>query len=136
MPVAFQVGQLHSMTVAVSEDDVRQFIALSGDNAPIHRDPDFARRAGFDGPIVHGALLIALVSRLVGNEFPGPAAILERVDIAFRKPCYAPTTLSLTARVRQVSDAVASLVLEIAVAGATGEILATGKSWHRILDLK
>src|SRR6185437_13175013 len=96
----------------------------------------FAKAAGFEGTVVHGAFLMALVSRLMGMEFPGPQAVLERMDMAFRKPCYAPCRIRLTATVKQVSEAVATVMLEIVISAADGGVLASGKTWHRLLGME
>jgi acyl dehydratase len=122
------------MTAALTPRDISLFAELSGDRAPLHTDGEFAKAAGFSGPLVHGALLVALVSRLVGMEFPGPQAVLARVDLSFRNPCYAPCDLGLTATVRQISEAVASLTLDIAISDGSGRDIASGRTWHRILD--
>jgi 3-hydroxybutyryl-CoA dehydratase len=130
----FHEGQTHSITVAISPSDLAHYVQVSGDSAPMHTDKEFAKAAGFAGVVVHGAYLIALVSRLVGMEFPGPKAVLERVDIAFRKPCYVPCELQLAATVRQISEAVATIVLDVEISNSAGTVLASGKTWHRILS--
>lgn len=130
----FREGQTHSMTVAISPSDLARYVQVSGDSAPMHTDAEFAKAAGFAGVVVHGGYLIALVSRLVGMEFPGPKAVLERVDVAFRKPCYVPCEIQLAATVRHVSEAVASIVIDIVISNDEGTVLASGKTWHRILS--
>lgn len=132
---SFQVGQSRRIRAQINSDDVARFIELSGDAAPLHTDANFAKAAGYSDKVVHGAFLIALVSRLVGMEFPGAGAILERVDLSFRRPCYSPCEIELTATVRQISEAVATIVLDIAISDIEGLVLASGKTWHRILDL-
>jgi 3-hydroxybutyryl-CoA dehydratase len=127
-------GQEKRIQVHISAADVTSFIALSGDAAPLHIDRDFAQKARYTGPVVHGALLIAYVSRLVGMEIPGQFSIMERIDMAFRHPCYAPCDLQIVGKVRQISEAVSSVVLDISVQDPTGRAVATGKTWHRILD--
>ena len=129
-----QVGQAHSLTVLVTAELVARFTDLSGDAAPLHTNEAFARAAGFSGALVHGALLVALVSRLVGMEFPGPNAILQRIDLSFPSPCYAPCTLKLTGTVRQISEAMKSVVLDISITAEDGRVVARGKTWHGILD--
>jgi 3-hydroxybutyryl-CoA dehydratase len=133
MDGAFREGQTHNMTIAISPSDLEQYVRVSGDRAPVHTDTEFAQAAGFTGVIVHGAYLMAMVSRLVGMEFPGPRAILERMDIAFRKPCYVPCELRLAATVRQVSEAVATIIMDIVISDSAGTVLASGKTWHKML---
>jgi acyl dehydratase len=130
---SFHVNQQHSIEVTITPEDIVRFAELSGDFAPLHTDEAFAKAAGFEGPVVHGAYLAALISRLVGMEFPGSHAVLERIDLAFRKPCYAPCSVKLTAGVKQISEAVSTVMLEIAITEVGGAVLASGKTWHRIL---
>jgi 3-hydroxybutyryl-CoA dehydratase len=125
-------GQQHELRVAIAERDIERFAELSGDRSRIHMDATFARSHGFDGRVVHGAFLASLVSRMVGTEFPGDRAVLERMDLAFRQPCFAPCELVIRAVVRQVSEAVSSVVLDVSIAENDGRVLVTGKTWHRI----
>ena len=129
----FEVGQRESFSVTISEADVTQFVELSGDNAPLHIDDRFAVSAGFKGVIVHGALVLARLSQFVGTVLPGPSGVLERMDIAFRAPCYAPCTLTIDGSVRQVSEAVSSVVLDITIRAEDSTLVASGKTWHKIL---
>jgi 3-hydroxybutyryl-CoA dehydratase len=126
-------GQVETMRVDITHEDVSRFVDVSGDDAPLHVDPSFARQHGFDGALVHGAFLVALVSRLIGTKLPGPAAVLERIDLSFKAPCYAPCGVVLEARVRQISEAVSSLVLDVTVHAGDGRLLAAGKTWHKLL---
>jgi 3-hydroxybutyryl-CoA dehydratase len=131
--LGFVEGQEHSMALHISQQDVEKFADLSGDKAPLHTDTDFARSHGFSGTLIHGALLAAGVSRLIGMELPGRNAILERMDMSFRKPLYAPADLKITGRVRHISEAVRSLTLDITIEDDAGTVAVTGKTWHRIL---
>jgi 3-hydroxybutyryl-CoA dehydratase len=128
------IDQEYCLVLEVTTEHVRQFAELSGDKAPLHIDDEFARRHGFSGTVVHGALLGSFVSQLVGVFLPGPNSIMERMDLAFRRPCIAPCELHLKARVKQVSEAVSSVMMEISVSDAGANILASGKTWHKILQ--
>jgi len=131
MPLS--VGDTGQLSIEIGPGDIHRFAELSGDTAALHTDAEFARRHGFEGCLVHGALLIALVSRFVGTTMPGPNAVLERVDVAFRQPCYAPCTVVIEGRVRQVSEAVSTIVLDIVMTSA-GATVATGRTWHKMLE--
>jgi acyl dehydratase len=131
-PLTFSVGDEAFLEVDVTPEAVAAFIALSGDDAPLHVDGAFAKQHGFPGPLVHGALLAAYVSRLVGTRLPGTRSVLQKMDLSFREPCYAPCRLRVTGRVRQVSEAMRTVLLDVSVqCGDT--VLATGKTAHLIL---
>lgn len=124
-----RVGQAAAFEVAVTAADIDGFAALSGDVSPLHVDDGFARSRGFDGRVVHGAYLTALVSRLVGVHLPGENALLQSVAMQFRRPVPVGTRLSVTGTVDQLSEAVRAVVLKVTVRDlASGETVATGKA--------
>lgn len=83
-----EVGQSVFQRVCFAPEMVRAFGRLANDRAPVHDDPRFARAAGFDGPIVQGLALSARFSRLLGMYLPGANAILESVELKFRRPVH------------------------------------------------
>jgi acyl dehydratase len=44
---------------------------LSGDKNPLHADPDFAKMAGFDTPIIHGLCSFGIVCKAIVDEVLG-----------------------------------------------------------------
>src|SRR3546814_8247726 len=92
-------------------------------------DAGFARARGFAGRVAHGAYLTALVSRLVGVHLPGERCLLHSVAMQFRRPVLAGTRVVVTGVVEQLSEAVRSAVIKVAVQdAATGEAAATGRA--------
>ncbi|MGH7114640.1 MAG: MaoC/PaaZ C-terminal domain-containing protein [Stellaceae bacterium] len=110
------IGQRREFETAVGGADIDRFAALSGDASPMHIDPDFARRRGFDDRLVHGAYLVALASRLVGMSLPGRNALLLKVQMSFAAPVVPGTLVRVTGIVEQISQAVRSAVIEIRIA--------------------
>ena len=60
---------------------------VSGDDNPIHLDPDAARAAGFPGVIAHGISVLALVCEEAVDRFAGgdPARV-RGIGVRFAKP--------------------------------------------------
>jgi acyl dehydratase len=57
---------------------------LSGDRNPLHADPDFAKMAGFDRPILHGLCTFGHVGRAILHEFcDGQPERLKDLDARF-----------------------------------------------------
>ncbi len=72
----------------ITEIDQAAFRRLSGDDNPLHSDPEFARRHGFDGPVVFGGAIVAKISGFLGSTFPGAGCVWSKLSIAFRAPLY------------------------------------------------
>jgi acyl dehydratase len=97
-------GARASADWSFSLQDVAEFARLSGDDNPIHLDPSAARAAGFDGPIVHGALVMGLFSRLLGTRLPGPGTIYLGQEIRFTRPVYPGATVTAHVEVVAVRE--------------------------------
>ncbi|MGH6678763.1 MAG: MaoC family dehydratase [Bradyrhizobium sp.] len=83
-------------------DELRRYSLASGDDNPIHLDPELARRAGLPAPPVHGMLLM---SRLV------PALAVWRPDLTiirlsnkFLRPIFVNEGGEFSGRVAQVAQ--------------------------------
>ncbi len=77
-------------------EDQALLYRLSGDDNPLHADPDFARRAGFARPVLHGLCTYGVVLKAVVDAAPvgGP----ERVagfDARFAEVVYPGETLRI-----------------------------------------
>jgi acyl dehydratase len=71
---------------------------LSGDANPLHADPDFARRAGFARPVLHGLCTYGVVLKAVVDALPDGVGGPERVtdfDARFAGVVYPGETLRI-----------------------------------------
>ncbi|HEU4729189.1 MAG TPA: MaoC/PaaZ C-terminal domain-containing protein [Kofleriaceae bacterium] len=66
---------------------------LSGDDNPIHADPEAARKTGFPRPILHGLCTFGYVCRAVLRARPDRR--LRALEAEFRKPAYPGDTLDI-----------------------------------------
>ena len=94
------MGQKASYTRTVTEDDIKAFAAVSGDDNPVHLDNNFAaENTPFGGCIAHGILTASYVSTVVGARFPGPGTIYINQSLKFKAPVRAGDTVIATAEV-------------------------------------
>lgn len=72
----------------VTAAEVRAFAELTGDRNPLHLDAEAARRAGFDGPVAHGVLGLAIATGLASQLglSRGTLVALTGVTWRFRVP--------------------------------------------------
>lgn len=79
-------GNDFSMERFISRDDVARFAELSGDDNPIHLDDAAAQSLGFPRAIVHGALLMSFISKVLGRDYPGPGCVAVSLSSKFLRP--------------------------------------------------
>lgn len=71
---------------------------LSGDYNPLHSDPSFAKRAGFDRPILHGMCTFGVTGRVLINEIcGGDAARVSAMSGRFSRPVLPGEALTVNA---------------------------------------
>lgn len=124
------VSQETSLRFRISAADVSAFVRLSGDDNPLHLDARYARRRGFAGTVVHGGLIIAQVSRLLGTVLPGPGCVWHSLAIRFRAPLYIdePAVLRAVVTYENIELGVMRLALGVRAGGrriADGEAQAS-----------
>jgi acyl dehydratase len=94
-----QVGQSARLLRTLSMADIQAFAAVSGDTNPAHLNSDYANDTLFHGVIAHGMWGGALISALLGTQFPGPGTIYVSQDLHFTRPVRVGDTLTVTATV-------------------------------------
>ena len=93
------IGQSAKLVRTLSVDDIRAFAAVSGDTNPAHLDAQYAADTLFHDVIAHGMWGGALISALLGTEFPGPGTIYLDQSLHFAKPVRVGDTLTVTVTV-------------------------------------
>ena len=83
-----KIGDSFSFERVISGEDVDLFSRLTGDFNPLHMDGDYASKAGFNGRVVHGMLLVGFFSAMVGMLCPGKKVLYLSQEVKFIKPLY------------------------------------------------
>jgi len=99
-PNRLGVGDRVTFAKTITDEDVRQFAASSGDTNPLHLDDEFASDTRFGGRIAHGTLVGGLISAALAR-LPGLTIYLSQ-DLEFHNPVSVGDRL--TAEVEIVED--------------------------------
>ena len=121
-----RIGQSARLLRTLTLADIQAFAAVSGDTNPSHLDPEYANASLFHGVIAHGMWGGALISALLGTQFPGPGTIYKDQALFFTKPVRVGDTLTVTATVRSKDDATHSVELDCQVSNQRGESVLHG----------
>jgi 3-hydroxybutyryl-CoA dehydratase len=97
-----QIGATGYVEKTLSEADVYQYAGITGDFSWLHINEMRAKQGHFKTRIVHGMLLVGLISNVVGNQMPGAGTIYETQAVKFLKPCYIGDTVRAQTEVIQL----------------------------------
>lgn len=106
------VGMSASYTRTVTETDVVQFAAVSGDDNPVHLNVPYAEQTRFKQRIAHGMLSAAYISAVLGTKLPGPGAIYIDQQISFKAPVHIGDTVTAKATVKEIDEKRRRVILE------------------------
>jgi acyl dehydratase len=85
----------HEVTYETRLDQALTY-RLSGDRNPLHSDPEFAKMAGFEKPILHGLCTYGFTGRALLHSLCGSdPAKFKSMDGRFSKPVYPGDTLTV-----------------------------------------
>lgn len=91
-----EFGEKVHALAQVEPNDVMNFAKLSGDNNPLHIDPEYASRTQFRGRIAHGFISIVYVFQALNSFVEMETTTLNLVEFNFISPCREGEILNLT----------------------------------------
>ena len=125
-----QVGDTFTMQRMLTQEDFNSFARLSGDDNPIHVDPDFSARTRFGKTVAHGMFLYGLVSALLASSVPGAEPISQ--DLMFPAPSFAGDQVTITLRVTAIDETKGTAEIETKVTRPGGEEGCQGHAWVKL----
>ncbi len=96
-----KLGDQHTTSHALTQEEFNRFAKLSGDDNPIHVDPEFSARTRFGKTVAHGMFLYSLVCGALAKHFPNTSQVSQ--DLMFPAPSFVGEEITISARVLEVS---------------------------------
>lgn len=97
--------------VIVTSEMMDMFLAISGDNNPMHIDSNYAQGKGYLDRLVYGMMTASFYSTLVGVYLPGKNCLLQEVESSFYNPVYIGDTLVISGKVTEINESLKRLVI-------------------------
>ena len=119
-------AELPSKSRTVTLEMLRSYAAASGDNNPIHIDPDFAATTQFERPIAHGMLLLAYIMEMLTTTFGADWITSGQLKVRFRNPAFVDSTVTAWGTVKKVDATSGSLQITVGCRDEDGNDLVTG----------
>ena len=99
-----KVGDKASSTRIFDDITVRKFAELTGDYNKIHFDSKYTKSTIFKKPIVHGPLVITLITTIFAKELPGEGSIYLSHDVKYLAPVYFNDIITAEVEVIEITD--------------------------------
>jgi len=87
----FAPDAVHTHRFRFTQAEVETFARVTGDDNPLHLDPDFAATTPFKRPIIHGMLGASIFTKVLGTQFPGYGAVYLGQTLEFLRPMFVDT---------------------------------------------
>jgi phosphate acetyltransferase len=116
-----QVGDTATLVRTLRPEDIQMFAIMSGDINPAHVDPEYARSSMFREVIAHGMWGGALISTVLGTQFPGPGTLYIDQTLHFAQPVRVGDTLTVTVTCERKFDHNKHMILDCQCANQDGQ---------------
>ena len=120
------VGDTAYFQKTMTDADVILFAGVSGDQNPVHINDGYACNTMFGKRIVHGGLVSALFSTVLGTQLPGCGTIYLRQDSKFVKPVFIGDTIKAVCTVSEIIEEKKRVILETIAYNQHDEVVITG----------
>lgn len=117
------VGDTVSISRTWSMEDVKDFARLSRDTSPLHMDDEYAKKTRFKRRLVHGLLVGAACSELVGMHLPGKRNLHLRQILSFKRPVFIGDTVVIKGVVKTKSKSTGILEISISISRGKEEVI-------------
>ena len=115
--------RLPCQSKTITQEQLNRYSRVSGDQNPLHSDPDFAAATQFGGIIAHGMLTLALVSEMLVAAFGKSWLETGDLKVRFKGAAYVGDNLETRGRVEK-----------IATNGEVTELVCAVGVWNRDRD--
>ena len=120
------IGQKESFEYIVTEEKMKMFKGLTGDNNPLHTDSEYALQHGFINRVVYGMLSASLISTLGGVYLPGRFCLIQQVECKFTSPVYVGDVLTVKGTVKELNESVQQAVIKVEIRNQKSEKVVRG----------
>ena len=123
-------ASLPQLVKKVTRKDISLYAEASRDFNPVHIDEEFAKKAGLDGTIAHGMLILAYISEMMTAAFGENWLIGGRLDVRFKAAARPGDTITVSGSIAKIetNGGVAAVHCAVQCSNEKGEAVITGEA--------
>ena len=121
-----KLGDTYTEKVRYTQANVDTFAQISGDNNPIHINPEYASKSIFGRCIVHGFFAGAVFSKVFGTQWPGEGTIYLFQEMKFKSPVFVEQDYSAVFEVVELDETKHRGTIKCTLQDAEGKVAIEG----------
>lgn len=122
-----QSGDIFTYTHTFTQGDFDRFARLSGDDNPIHVDPEFAARTRFGKTVAHGMLLYSVLCGALQKQFPHSAQLEQA--LMFPTPTYVGEEITIRLEIAEQVENEKRVRVLTSITRPNGDVGMQGETW-------
>ena len=126
------IGFKTTHTKTITEADIKLFAEVTGNYNPVHMNEEYAKKTLFGGRIVHGILVVGLISAAVA-KLPGTTILLSQ-SARFLEPVRIGDTITAVAEITETRKDKGIVTLKDTCANQNGDVVVEGETLLRFYD--
>ena len=130
---SLKVGECRQLIKTITDEDIRKFVELTGDDNPLHVDAKFAQETAFKDIVVHGMLGASFISTVIGTKLPGPGALWVSQAMDFLLPVRLGDQLTVMCTVLKKHERDRLLELDTRIVNQHQQIVLQGQGKVKML---
>ena len=131
---SIRVGDRRELVKAITKEDIRLFVRMTGDDNPLHVDPVFAAQTPFKDIVVHGMLGASFISTVIGTRLPGPGALWVSQNMEFLLPVRLGDVLTVSCSVIAKHERDRLLDLDTRITNQSQQVVLKGSGRVKLLE--
>ena len=121
-----KLGDTYTEKVRYTQANVDTFAQISGDNNPIHINPEYASKSIFGRCIVHGFFAGAVFSKVFGTQWPGEGTIYLYQEMKFMSPVFVEQDYNAVFEVVELDEVKHRGTIKCTLQDAEGKVAIAG----------
>ncbi len=128
------IGDTANIYHVVTNDDIKKFVDLSGDDNRLHVDKDFSSKTTLKKPVAHGMLGASFISAIIGTKIPGDGALWYAQSLEFLLPVRVGDKLTIVGTVLKKIDRQNSIEMQTDIFNQYKQKVTTGVAKVKIIE--
>lgn len=128
------IGDRAEIKHTITQEDIKKFVDLTGDDNKLHVDKDYASGTTFKKPVAHGMLGASFISTVIGTKLPGDGALWYAQNLEFLQPVRIGDELRIRAEVIKKIDRTKTIELQTDIYNQHRQKVTRGTAKVRVIE--